>query len=149
MDGLELGRPMEGKPRDLSDKTQPFCFGYILLCTRKPQRLRCRIHKDLAKGKIFCHWYRKTKRFRPANGRKTQRFVWQDTTLLLWIYLIHRKTERLRCMIHKELAERKTFCFWYRKTKRFRPANGRKTQRFVWQDTTLLLWIYITMYKIT
>ena len=35
---------------------------------------------------------------RPANGRKTQRFVWQDTTLLLWIYLtMYRKTQRLKC----------------------------------------------------
>ena len=32
----DSGRPMEGKPRDLSDKTQPFCCGYILY-TGKPR----------------------------------------------------------------------------------------------------------------
>lgn len=45
---------------------------------------------------------------RPANGRKTQRFVWQDTTRLLGIYILDI----------------------YRKTQRFR---FRKIQRFVWQ----------------
>ena len=37
MDGLELGRPMEGKPRDLSDETQPVCFGYIVYIQENPE----------------------------------------------------------------------------------------------------------------
>ena len=46
MDGLELGRPMEGKPRDLSDKTQPLCLGYILY-SGKPRDL------DVGKSDIW------------------------------------------------------------------------------------------------
>ena len=56
MDGLELGRPMEGKPRDLSDKTQPVCFGYIL-CTGKPRDLDAGKPRDLTRGKSFCFGY--------------------------------------------------------------------------------------------
>ena len=49
MDGLELGRPMEGKPRDLSDKTQPVCFGYIhWIYTGKPRDLDSGKPRDLS-----------------------------------------------------------------------------------------------------
>ena len=58
MDGLELGRPMEGKPRDLSDKTQPVCLGYIhWIYTGKPRDLDAGKPRDLTRGKSFCFGY--------------------------------------------------------------------------------------------
>ena len=59
MDGLELGRPMEGKPRDLSDKTQPVCLGYIhWIYTGKPRDLDSGKSRDLSdKTQPVCFGY--------------------------------------------------------------------------------------------